>query len=152
MRDFVRETADWQPNLQLAYLDPNPVEVYHMLYVAKWENRSKTTADTRAPLKISQFGNMKEKCISYKLGLPELDSLVKPAHVYVNKDQTQQQNNSRTKWDATFGYTYNSLGRRERCMPITYTLQLPSMRLPVGQSMPQTRFVSYYFYQCDKSG
>ena len=61
MRDFVRETADWQPNLQLAYLDPNPVEVYHMLYVAKWENRSKTTADTRAPLKISQFGNIWRK-------------------------------------------------------------------------------------------
>ena len=62
MRDFVRETAEWNPDKSIASLDPNPVEVqnhptvaththhthtcphihaqvYHMLYVAKWHTR-----------------------------------------------------------------------------------------------------------------
>ena len=58
MREFVRDTCDWMPDKSEVQIDPNPVEVYHMLYCAKWNNRDKHESDDRAALGPSHFADL----------------------------------------------------------------------------------------------
>ena len=58
MRDFVRDTCDWMPDKSQVQIDPNPIEVYHMLYTAKWNNREHHDSDDRAALKFSRFSEI----------------------------------------------------------------------------------------------
>ena len=63
MRDFVRETCDWMPDKSVVQIDPNPIEVYHMLYTAKWNNREHHVSDDRAALKFSRFADIWRKFV-----------------------------------------------------------------------------------------
>ena len=51
IRNFILENVDWHPTDSTALLDPNPLLVYYMIYIAKWNNRYVHPDEaTRGPL------------------------------------------------------------------------------------------------------
>ena len=56
IRQYVKDHADWDPEKCVAKIDPNPLLVYYMLYVAKWINRTvNPDLPVQQPLEFSTF-------------------------------------------------------------------------------------------------
>lgn len=57
MRRHIKKTADFDPVKSIAYLDPEPVEVRHMLYTLDWGQRASGSRDGK-PIRKSRFATL----------------------------------------------------------------------------------------------